>query len=166
MTILGLILSVIYTLAGASAFVALLILGNYPSAVWAVATGIISAITTHLRWLKFRNHLDEWYSARELSPLSLVGFICFTLGVMGVVYHTAIEIMLKKPILPIDQSEIIAIIWAFLTAKSGILLMYTARSYSSSIDTEERSDLVSSQVENQQEEEPAEPIVTVASVTD
>ncbi|KAF5275082.1 hypothetical protein FQA39_LY07019 [Lamprigera yunnana] len=124
-----LIISAFYTFAGISGFVAFLILGNYPSAVWAIVTGILSGFTTHLRWLKHKNYLNQWYDPKELIPLARVGFVFYTIGVMGVVYHTAIEILSKKPLLPVKQSEVICIVWSFMTVKSGILLMFTARSY-------------------------------------
>ncbi|KAF2893704.1 hypothetical protein ILUMI_12477 [Ignelater luminosus] len=152
MTAIGLVFCFIYTLAGISGFVAFLVLGNYSGSVWAFATGAIAAIATQLRYLKFRNRLDTWYSERELSPLSFVGFVCFTIGIMGVAYHTAIEVLLKKPILPINQSEIIPIVWAFMTAKCSVLLMCTVREYRNLNEDEERSDLVQSYNETVQEE--------------
>lgn len=57
---------------------------------------MINAITMHLCFIKFRNRLNLWYDAIELSPLALAGMCCFTIGVMGVAYHTAIEILVKK----------------------------------------------------------------------
>ncbi|KAK4884946.1 hypothetical protein RN001_001217 [Aquatica leii] len=94
-----------------------IIKGNYVSSLWAAITGIISAISTHLRWLKYRNTLNQWYGVEELAPLAHMAFVFFTLGVMGVVYHTTVEILSKKPLLPVAQSEVISIVWSFMTAK-------------------------------------------------
>lgn len=49
-------------------------------------------------------------------------------------------------ILPIAQSEIIAIVWAFITAKSGIILMKTAQLYSKTLEDEESSNIITDSV--------------------
>lgn len=56
-------------------------------------------------------------------------------------------------ILPINQSEIIPIVWAFMTAKVSVLLMCTVREYRNLEEDEERSDLVQPYNHNVQEEE-------------
>ncbi|KAB0804651.1 hypothetical protein PPYR_01621 [Photinus pyralis] len=124
------VISVLYTLAGISAFIVFLIYGNYPTAVWAIITAIITAINGHLHWLKLRKVLNQWYERKELTPIYYIGFVCFTLGLMGTGYHSTIEIMLKKPMMPINQSEVTAIVWAFLTARGGLCVMFTIRSFS------------------------------------
>ncbi|KAF5301128.1 hypothetical protein FQR65_LT08958 [Abscondita terminalis] len=122
-------LCAVYVCAGLSAFVAFLMLGNYVGALWAGVTGIISAINTHLHWLKLKNYVRQWYDQKELKPIARMGFAFFAIGMSGIAYHTTVEVLSKKPFLPVNQSEVICIVWAFMTAKSGLFLMHTARSF-------------------------------------
>lgn len=131
------VINAVCTVASVSAFIVFLIYGNYQAAVWASVAAALSAIDTHLHWLKLRKVLNQWYEANELNPIHYIGLICFTLGLMGIGYHSTIQIMLKKPMLPINQSQVIAIVWAFVTARGGLSLMCTVRTLTRHKDDEE-----------------------------
>lgn len=78
----------------------------------------------------------------------LVGITFVIIGTSGIVYHIVIQV-LRNPrafidieswfnlnffnfflaLLPVEQSNIIPIIWAFITLKSGVLLTYYVFNY-------------------------------------
>ncbi|KAJ3647588.1 hypothetical protein Zmor_019459 [Zophobas morio] len=130
MTWVRLIFSFTYTLVGLSGCFAFFYFKNYPAAVLAVATGVINAILSHLHFLNHRNQLQEWYNPSHLRQISWFGFYSFAVSTSILVYFAVLEIMDKKPLLPIQDSAVIAMVWCLITLKSGLILQYYARSYS------------------------------------
>ncbi|XP_044263826.1 uncharacterized protein LOC123010779 [Tribolium madens] len=134
MSILRFIVSFVYSLAGVSGFGAFIILKNYAAAIFAIITGFISIITSHIHFLNFKNKLEDWYTPQHLRQMSSFGIYCFAISTSALVYFSVIEIMEKRPIMPIENSAIIPLIWCLITLKSGLILAYFGRLYSRKTD--------------------------------
>ncbi|KYB26514.1 hypothetical protein TcasGA2_TC033837 [Tribolium castaneum] len=130
MSLLRFTFSFVYSLVGVSGFGAFIILNNYAAAILAIITGFISIITSHIHFLDFKNKLPDWYTPQQLRQMSSFGIYCFAISTSALVYFSVIEIMQKRPIMPIEDSAVIPMIWCLITLKSGLILAYFGRYYS------------------------------------
>ncbi|KAJ8925611.1 hypothetical protein NQ315_009451 [Exocentrus adspersus] len=155
MTIVRLIHAGIGAFVGYSAFVAFIVLKNYPSAIYGLVSGSTDSILFFLHYLLRKGTLREWYAPTDLRTICRYGILVATVGLLSLGYHTTIQIMYKKPILPIPNSSVIAIVWSFVALRSGLFLMYYAVKYQY-MDHDERliDDEETNNTGNPSEEEP------------
>ncbi|KAG5876846.1 hypothetical protein JTB14_002902 [Gonioctena quinquepunctata] len=114
---------------GYSGFVAFLILKNYPSAVMGIISGTTDGISFFLQYLKRKGTLRLWYDSDDLRKICRLGILVASAGLLNLGYHATIQIMLKTPMLPVQGSEVICIVWSIILLRSGIFLMYHAIAY-------------------------------------
>ncbi|GLV36248.1 hypothetical protein CBL_08741 [Carabus blaptoides fortunei] len=129
MMIIKILLSVIGIIFGYAGFFVFLILQNYQAAVWAFFTGLMSSILLQIHWLKYRNRISEYYTAHSLWSLAWIGLSIFIIGFSAFIFNFITYCALLPPILPVNTSIIISIVWCFLTFKTGIVLFWYARKY-------------------------------------
>ncbi|XP_018318703.1 uncharacterized protein LOC108732412 [Agrilus planipennis] len=136
MAVASIIVCGVYIFIGFFAFLVFLILENFPSALWGLATGLISLQIFHLHFLEHKQQLDLAYNDRDIGQLFIVGIICAILGGTGFLVHTSYEIATRKGISPIANNEITSIIWSFMVLKVSVVLALVARRYRRNTSTE------------------------------
>ncbi|KAJ8951242.1 hypothetical protein NQ318_010270 [Aromia moschata] len=149
MTIPRLVHASVCAFFGYSAFIAFVVLKNYPSAVLGLISGVTDSILFLVHYLHWKGRLGEWYESRELRILCRYGIIVGTLGLLCLGYFTTIQIMHKTPIYPIATSSAISIVWSVVAMRSGIILMFYAIRYQIHDDS---NDLLGESSENNPEE--------------
>ncbi|XP_018562037.1 heme transporter hrg1-B-like [Anoplophora glabripennis] len=129
MTTIRLIHSGICAFFGYSAFFAFIVLKNYPSAVLGLISGFTDSILFFLHYLLRKRTLREWYGPTDLRTMCRYGILIATVGLLSLGYHTTIQIIYKKSILPIPDSSVISIVWSIVALRSGLFLMYYSIKY-------------------------------------
>lgn len=127
---LDLILSALGVFIGVSAFFVLFIgYQNYDVGFWSILSGVLAAVCFHLHWLKRKDILDRWYTARSLRNLNVVGFVSAVAGITAMIWYIFITFYYKVPVMPISESTIITAVWSMICGKWGIFLMYHTHKY-------------------------------------
>nr|XP_023019739.1 uncharacterized protein LOC111508466 [Leptinotarsa decemlineata] len=146
---------------GYSAFIAFLLLKNYPSAVLGLLSGTTDAVTFFIIFLKRRKILHLWYNRDDLRKICRLAIVSATLGLLNLGYHITIQAFYKTPMLPPASSEVISIVWSFILMRSGIVLMYYAIVYQKSEDV----GLLQDHNEGHEEETRDDTIISVPSTS-
>ncbi|KAJ8971617.1 hypothetical protein NQ317_016334 [Molorchus minor] len=116
-----------------SAFIAFMILITTHQLYW-VLSGITDSILFFLHYLAHKGKLEQWYDQSGLRIICRYGIIVATAGLLCLGYFTTIQVMYKKPIMPIADSSVISIVWSIVALRSGLILMYYCIGYQKNDD--------------------------------
>ncbi|KAJ8928602.1 hypothetical protein NQ314_018809 [Rhamnusium bicolor] len=98
-------------------------------------SGITDSILFFIHYLLRKGRLVQWYAQTDLRVICRYGIVVSTIGLLSLGYFTTIQIMYKKPMLPIPDSSVIAIVWSLVALRSGLFLMYYSICYQRTDDT-------------------------------
>nr|CAI5869232.1 unnamed protein product [Callosobruchus analis] len=129
MSLCSIIHSGICVIFGYSAFIAFIILENYPSAVLGFIAGSTDALSFFLHYLKRKDRVYAWYSNTHLRQICRLAIIVSSVGLLSIGYYLTMEISSMKPVMPISESLYIPIVWSFIVLRGGLLLMYQTIRY-------------------------------------
>ncbi|XP_054161975.1 uncharacterized protein LOC128959959 [Oppia nitens] len=118
-------------LSGGSIFLIFIIqYNNYNASLWGFITAIFSFCVFHLNYLYLKNKIDEWYTPDNLENLKLLGLIVCLSSLVAFGVYLSLFITRKQDMFDMyGYNYFPAIIFSFLSIKSGLLLYGTARHY-------------------------------------
>lgn len=110
--------------------------GNISASLWALASGVLAAIVLHLRLLYTNHRLHSWHTVHSLAANRNLGILTGVLSVGATVYYIYMAVSEGQQVFPIKDSWMIAGVWAFMTVKWSVGLVYLGHKYKCILDRE------------------------------
>ncbi|XP_059062876.1 heme transporter hrg1-A-like [Achroia grisella] len=131
-------ISVIGVVLGLSAFICLCIVyANIEAGMWALLSGIHSALALLMHYHYLRESLHANFSRRALQYIEEFGIIGFVSGAGLTLFYIFLEIYYKSGLLPVQTSIIIRLVWSFIMMKWGLMVYIATRKYQRTYNDEQ-----------------------------
>jgi len=119
-----------------SFFIFCFLYGNISAGLWGLGSGILAAIVLHLRLLYKNHRLHSWHTVHSLAANRNLGILTGVLSTGALVYYLYMKFSESQDVFPIKDSWMIAAVWAFMTVKWSLALVYLGHKYKCILDRE------------------------------
>ncbi|XP_077286835.1 heme transporter hrg1-A-like [Arctopsyche grandis] len=107
---------------------------NYYAGVMGFYSGVLALMVFHLHRLHAKDVLRDWYSVDIFSNIEFFALIGMMIGLATTLWFIFVQLYYEPPIMPIQTSAAITTVWTFMTFKWGLILFFTSKKYSRSLE--------------------------------
>merc|ERR1711874_6793 len=103
--------------------------GNIAAGVWALVSAMLAGLVLHLHIVFTLHRLELWYSEYRLAVLRGISLASLCISTAVSIYYAYLATSMHQPVYPIQDSYLIAAVWAFMTVKWSAGLAFFSHKY-------------------------------------
>jgi len=107
---------------------------NFHAGIWSLIAGIMSTFSLHIHHMDLKNQLDSFYTKDRFKFTGLLGVFMSLVTFIAMMSYIVISGVKHIPMLPVENSLLLAGVQSFLSFKWSLSLVYFSRKHYKTFD--------------------------------